>query len=130
MEYVHHAEGDGDEEEEGEGDVVDEGGGVHEQVELGHAEDAEQQTNQIDGDVAKYLNQEKIDEKLKNFIICLEPFIHLTLFSFVTTRQNLNKFILHSLLQKFSILSLEPRVESRGGFCIITFYNFYISVRP
>ena len=74
FENVDDTEGNGDDEEYGEGDVMDEWGGVHELVELRHTEDAEQQANQIDGDVTKGLNQEEIDEKLHDFVICLEPF--------------------------------------------------------
>lgn len=54
--------------------MVDERGGVHELVELGHSEDAEQQADEVDGDVTEGLNQEEIDEKLHDFVICLEPF--------------------------------------------------------
>ena len=54
--------------------MVDERGGVHELVELGHTKDAKQQTDEVDGYVSEGLNQEKIDKKLHDFVICLEPF--------------------------------------------------------
>ena len=72
-EDIDNAQRDGDEEEYGEGDVADEWGSVHEMVELGHTEDAEQQAEKVERDVPKGLNEEEIDEKLYDFIICFEP---------------------------------------------------------
>lgn len=46
-EDIDNAQRDGDEEEYGEGDVADEWGSIHEMVELGHTEDAEQQAEKV-----------------------------------------------------------------------------------
>ena len=54
--------------------MMDEWGGIHEMVELWHTEDAHQQTKEVNGDVAKCLYQEEVDEKLHDFVIRLEPF--------------------------------------------------------
>ena len=73
-EDTHYANDNRDDEEYGEDDVVGEGSGVYEKVSLWHAEETQDDAYEEYGQLPNSLNQEKVDEKLQYFIICLEPF--------------------------------------------------------
>ena len=53
--------------------MVNKGSGAHEEVNLRHAEESEDKAYEEDCQLSNSLNQEEVDEKLQNLVICLEP---------------------------------------------------------
>ena len=53
--------------------MVDKGSGAHEEIDLRHAEEPQDEAHEEDGQLPDGLNQEKVDEKLQYLVISLEP---------------------------------------------------------
>ena len=64
---------DSDEKKHSEYDMMDEGSGAHEEVDLRHAEEPEDEAHKEKRQLTDGLNQEKVDEKLQDFVITLKP---------------------------------------------------------
>lgn len=64
---------DSDEKKHCEYDMMDEGSGAHEEVDLRHTEEPEDEAHKEERQLTDGLNQEKVDEKLQDFVITLKP---------------------------------------------------------